>query len=107
MTNTGTDLAEWLASYGLDQHAQTFTDNNIDYSVLPDLTENDLEKLGVTLGHRKKLLKAIVALTAAHLPADTTTPAADIAAAPPAVGPQREAELRQITVMFCDLVGST
>jgi class 3 adenylate cyclase/predicted ATPase len=105
MTNTGTELADWLAAHGLDQYAQTFAENNIDYSVLPDLTENDLEKLGVTLGHRKKLLRAIEALTAARQPTDTT--AADATGVPPAVGQQREAELRQITVMFCDLVGST
>jgi class 3 adenylate cyclase/tetratricopeptide (TPR) repeat protein len=107
MTDTGTDLADWLGRHGLDQYVQAFAENNIDYSVLPDLTENDLEKLGVTLGHRKKLLKAIGALTAARQPADTTIPVADITAAPPAIGQQREAELRQITVMFCDLVGST
>ena len=106
MTDTGTDLADWLGRHGLDQYVQAFAENNIDYSVLPDLTENDLEKLGVTLGHRKKLLKAIGALTAARQPADTTIPVADITAAPPAIGQQREAELRQITVMFCDLVGS-
>jgi class 3 adenylate cyclase/tetratricopeptide (TPR) repeat protein len=107
MTNTGTDLAEWLASYGLDQYAQTFAENNIDSSVLPDLTENDLEKLGVSLGHRKKLLRAIGALTAARQPTETTTAVSGAATPPPAVGQQRDAELRQITVMFCDLVGST
>ncbi len=107
MTNIGTDLAEWLGSYGLDQYAQTFAENNIDSSVLSDLTENDLEKLGVSLGHRKKLLRAIGALTAARQPTETTTAVSTVATASPAVGQQRDAELRQITVMFCDLVGST
>ncbi|MBR1157371.1 SAM domain-containing protein, partial [Bradyrhizobium sp. JYMT SZCCT0428] len=66
---TTTDIAEWLGGHGLGQYAKTFAENNIDYSVLPDLTENDLEKLGVSsLGHRKKLLRAIQALTPARQP---------------------------------------
>ena len=56
MTDTSTDLAEWLDRHGLGQYAQVFLENNIEFSILPDLTEDDLEKLGVTLGHRKKLL---------------------------------------------------
>ncbi len=68
MTRTDTDLTEWLGRHGLDQYAQTFAENNIEYSVLPDLTENDLKKLGVSLGHRKKLLRAIEASTAAREP---------------------------------------
>ena len=108
MTETGTDLADWLGRYGLDQYAQTFAENNIEYSVLPDLTENDLKKLGVTLGHRKKLLRAIEALTAgrrAHR--DNNRACERPRRCRLLVGQQREAELRQITVMFCDLVGST
>src|SRR5438132_14292529 len=65
MARPTTDLAEWLGRHGLGQYVQTFAENNIEYSVLPDLTEDDLEKLGVSLGHRKKLLRAIEALTAA------------------------------------------
>ena len=57
MARPTTDLAEWLGRHGLDQYAQTFAENNIEFSVLPDLTEDDLEKLGVSLGHRKKLLR--------------------------------------------------
>src|SRR6266480_1264185 len=96
MTRTTTpDLAEWLGRHGLGQYAQTFAENNIEYSVLTDLTEHDLEKLGVSsLGHRKKLLRAIEALTAANV-------------VPPSLVQHREAEFRQITVMFSDLVGST
>jgi class 3 adenylate cyclase/predicted ATPase len=90
VTRATPDLAEWLRRYDLGQYAQTFAENNIDYAVLPDLTENDLEKLGVSLGHRKKLLRAIDALRTANQAAQ-----------------HREAEFRQITVMFCDLVGST
>src|SRR4029434_3195126 len=73
------------------------------FSVLPDLTEDDLEKLGVSLGHRKKLLRAIEALTAPRPPTGTTTAVSHA----PALVQHREAEFRQITVMFCDLVGST
>ena len=107
MTKTTTDLAEWLGRHGLDQYAQTFAENNIEFSVLPDLTENDLEKLGVSLGHRKKLLRAIEALTAARQPTGTTSAVSNVTVASPPLVQPREAEFRQITVMFCDLVGST
>jgi class 3 adenylate cyclase/predicted ATPase len=100
-------LAEWLGRHGLGQYAKTFADNNIDYSVLPDLTENDIEKLGVSsLGHRKKLLRAIEELTAAQ-PTGARKSVSSAAAAPPTLVQHREAEFRQITVMFSDLVGST
>ena len=56
------DVASWLRSLGLDQYEATFRDNAIDESVLPDLTDQDLEKIGVLLGHRKKILKAIALL---------------------------------------------
>lgn len=101
-TSATTDVAEWLASYGLDRYVQTFAENNIDYSILPDLTESDLEKLGVTLGHRKILLRAI-----AGLPATSQSPASPTAVSKVSAPLPREDELRQITVMFCDLVGST
>ncbi len=52
-------IAEWLASLGLSEYAQRFTENYIDPSVLPDLTDQDLKDLGVPLGHRKKMLRAI------------------------------------------------
>jgi class 3 adenylate cyclase len=108
MTRTPTDLAEWLDRQGLGQYAQTFVENNIEYSVLPDLTEDDLKKLGVSsLGHRKKLLKAIEALTAARQPAGTTTAVSNVTGAPPSLVQHGEIEFRQITVMFIDLVGST
>ena len=99
-------MAEWLGRHGLDQYAKTFAENNIDYSVLPDLTEDDLEKLGVSLGHRKKLLRAIDAVRPARQARDTT----EISRiGTEAISPvqHRDAEFRQITVMFCDLVGST
>src|SRR5262245_43069664 len=107
MARPTTDLAEWLGRHGLDQYTQTFAENNIDYSVLPDLTEDDLKKLGVSLGHRKKLLRAIEALTAAGQRTGITTAVSNVTEVVPTSGQHREAELRQITVMFCDLVGST
>src|SRR5215470_16939072 len=70
VTRATTDLAEWLQRYGLGQYAQAFAENHIEYAVLPDLTEDDLEKLGITLGHRKKLLRAIDALRAAGQASD-------------------------------------
>ena len=90
-------IAEWLASLGLSEYAQRFADNYIDASVLPDLTDQDLTELGVPLGHRRKILRAIAELPAAPAPAETATEPV----------PRDEAERRQLTVMFCDLVGST
>ena len=58
------DIEKWLRGLGLQQYAATFRDNAIDAEILPELTEADLEKLGVVLGHRKRLLKAIAALAA-------------------------------------------
>jgi class 3 adenylate cyclase/predicted ATPase len=108
MTRTPSDLAEWLDRHGLGQYAKAFTENNIEYSILPDLTEDDLKKLGVSsLGHRKKLLRAIEALTAACQRAGTTTAASDVTGVPPSLVQHGEVEFRQITVMFIDLVGST
>jgi class 3 adenylate cyclase len=84
-------IAEWLASIGLSEYAQRFADNAIDLSVVRDLTEQDLKDLGVLLGHRRKILRAIAQL--------------DPAATEPFL--RDEAERRHLTVMFCDLVGST
>ena len=95
------DLGEWLRGLGLGQYETTFHENGVDAEVLPDLTDADLEKLGVLLGHRKRLLKAIAGLNSAG------EPVPDQAAAKPEPKPQDTAERRQLTVMFCDLVGST
>jgi class 3 adenylate cyclase/predicted ATPase len=91
-------IDEWLDTIGLGRYAALFADNDIDLQVLPELGEADFEKLGISLGHRKKLLKAIAALAG-------ETVAADAGIAPAATRP--EAERRQLTVLFCDLVGST
>jgi class 3 adenylate cyclase len=90
------DIAIWLHGLGMQQYEAAFRDNAIDAAVLPELTADDLKDLGVTLvGHRRKLLAAIAALDAKTA-----------AAAEPAP-PVSAAERRQLTVMFCDLVGST
>jgi class 3 adenylate cyclase/tetratricopeptide (TPR) repeat protein len=91
------NITEWLESLGLSEYRQRFTENDIDLSVLPDLTDEDLKELGVSLGHRRKLLRAIAELS--HAPPG-------MVAAPPATT-HDSAERRQLTVMFCDLVGST
>ncbi len=98
--NATMDIGVWLRSLSLGQYEAAFRDNSIGPDVLLDLTGDDLEKLGVTLGDRKRLRKAIASLRA------TGT------AAKPAghsFGPSSSdaAERRQLTVMFCDLVGST
>jgi predicted ATPase/class 3 adenylate cyclase len=90
-------LDEWLDTIGLGRYAALFADNDIDLQILPELGESDFEKLGISLGHRKKLLKAIAAL-------DGQTQAAQTAVA---AATRPEAERRQLTVLFCDLVGST
>jgi class 3 adenylate cyclase/predicted ATPase len=90
------EIGVWLSSLGLERYEPAFRDNAIDAEVLPELTEADLEKLGVLLGHRKRMLRAIAELGTAPVRA---TPAPERAADP--------AERRQLTVMFCDLVGST
>ena len=91
-------VAEWLESIGLSEYAQRFAENAIDLSVVRDLTEQDLKELGVLLGHRRKMLRAIAEL-------DGVAPAPTETATEPV--PRDESERRHLTVMFCDLVGST
>jgi class 3 adenylate cyclase/tetratricopeptide (TPR) repeat protein len=99
------DVASWLQQLGLAQYEPAFRDNAVDGEILPDLTAEDLIAIGVTaVGHRRKLLSAIAALgAAAPAPALTATPAS----VPHPVSVPAQAERRQLTVMFCDLVGST
>ena len=104
------DIGSWLRSLELERYEQVFRDNEIDAQVLPNLTGEDLKELGVsTVGHRRRLLDAIAALRAGAAPAD-----GDVATTP-LTGTRTDertlvsssAERRQLTVMFCDLVGST
>jgi class 3 adenylate cyclase/predicted ATPase len=90
------DIAVWLSGLGLERYERAFRDNEIDRETLPKLTAEDLKDLGVVLGsHRRKLLAAIAALHGNAAPSMERTSAV------------RAAERRQLTVMFCDLVGST
>jgi class 3 adenylate cyclase/tetratricopeptide (TPR) repeat protein len=95
-------IADWLKKLGMSEYAERFAENDIDIAVLPDLTDQHLKDLGISLGHRLKLLRAIRDLGGASV-------AATALSAPVATGPtqRHEAERRQLTVMFCDLVGST
>ena len=100
------DVAAWLRGLGLEQYASAFRDNDVDGEVLPELTADDLISIGVTsVGHRRKLLAAIAAL-GAEPTRELAQPAAT-ATSTPISPPTSEAERRQLTVMFCDLVGST
>jgi class 3 adenylate cyclase/predicted ATPase len=93
-------ITTWLRRLGLEQYATTFIENAIDIKVLPDLTERDFERLNVALGHRKRMLRAVAELSRnAELPADSSTP--------PTAVPHVQGERRQLTILFCDLVGST
>jgi class 3 adenylate cyclase/predicted ATPase len=101
------DLGGWLRSLGLEKYETAFRENEIDETVLPSLTAEDLKDLGVSIvGHRRKLLDAIAAL---RTDAGAKAPSADAAATftAPSVSPEDRAERRQVTVMFSDLVGST
>jgi class 3 adenylate cyclase len=98
------EIADWLDKLGMAEYAQRFAENRVDFSVLPDLTDQDLEKMGVVLGDRRKILRAIAVLgnggnaaQKSSAPAETTS----------AVRQRDAAERRQVTVMFSDLVGST
>ncbi len=100
------DIAAWLRGLGLEQYAPAFRENDVDAEVLPELTAEDLIGLGVTsIGHRRKLLAAIAALGAEPTRglAQPAASATSTAVSPPT----SDAERRQLTVMFCDLVGST
>ena len=89
-------IADWLQTLGMSEYEQCFAENRIDFSVLPDLTDQHLKDLGIALGDRLKMLRAIRELSSA-------------VSAPRQVEPQAQdtAERRQVTVMFSDLVGST
>jgi class 3 adenylate cyclase len=101
------DLGDWLRSLGLERYEAAFRENEIDDTVPPNLTAEDLKDLGVSVvGHRHKLLDAIAALRADTEP--KTAPAAPTSAAQPTFASAEAAgERRYLTVMFCDLVDST
>jgi class 3 adenylate cyclase len=97
-------ITEWLTSLGMSEYAERFAENGIDVSVLPELTELDFEKLGVLLGHRRKMLRAIRELGGSSAATAPINPERSATTVPTS---RDAAERRQLTVMFCDLVGST
>src|SRR3984893_7230328 len=90
------DIRDWLRSNKFEQYADAFEANDIDLDVLPELSERDLEQLGLSLGNRRRLLKAIAERGIAK------SKASDVEASEAG-----DAERRQVTVLFCDMVGST
>ncbi len=92
-------IADWLKTLGLSEYTERFAESDIDTSVLRDLTDQDLKELGVSLGHRRKMLRAIAELAGVA----PTSPQPALTEPKP----QDTAERRQVTVMFSDLVGST
>jgi class 3 adenylate cyclase len=96
------DIGDWLRSLGLQRYEPAFRENEIELGALPKLTLDDLKDLGVVLGsHRRRLLDAIATLATGQSVPPSTRPSA------PGVVTTGAAERRQLTVMFCDLVGST
>jgi class 3 adenylate cyclase len=94
-------MADWLKKLGMAEYTDRFVENRIDISVLPELTDEHLKNLGIALGDRLKMLRAIRDLSNASVAA--TAPSTHAATEPT----RQDAEHRQLTVMFCDLVGST
>ena len=106
-------IADWLEKLGMSEYAERFAESDVDTSVLRDLTDQDLKELGVSLGHRRKMLRAIAELGSA-LAAPSATPLVKpapilTAATPPSISVAVEptGERRYLTVVFCDLVDST
>src|SRR6516225_7603439 len=97
------NIGAWLRGLGLERYEEAFRENEVDVEVLPELTESDLASLGLPLGPRRKILKAIAGLRQGVAPSSmeqtsgVSTPVSALASEP---------ERRQLTVMFCDLVGS-
>ncbi len=99
-----TGIAEWLQELGLERYAAVFAEHEITLDILPDLTEVDVDRLGLPTGPRRRLMVAIQALAAATRAKPSGRPPEAPLEAPHI---SRDAERRQLTVMFCDLVGST
>ncbi len=99
-------FAHWLTEIGLERYAAVFSENRVDFDVVRSLSEADLRELGLALGDRKRLVHAVAELDGQGAAEVTAAPA--IPPLAPAAAPESPAgERRQLTVMFCDLVGST
>ena len=100
-----TNIREWLEDLGFGEYADAFAENDIERDLLLELNEDDLEKLGVvSLGHRKRLLKAISVFGSSASP-ESVSGVTEQNVDAPRLG--QAAERRRLTVMFCDLIGST
>src|SRR5215831_4579448 len=102
-------IADWLQKLGFGQYARHFAENDITFAVLPDLTDQDLKEIGVSLGHRRQLLREIAHLgkTTAAVPSSPLSTAPEVAIPTAAPSVEGVGERRHVTVMFCDLVDST
>ena len=98
-------IADWLKTLGMSEYAERFAESDIDVEVLSELTDKDFDRLGVSIGHRRKMIRAIREFGASPIAAVTEHPAS--AATAPQAPPRGTAERRQVTVTFSDLVGST
>ena len=102
------NIGGWLRSLGLEHHETAFRENKISVDVLPDLTDQDLKELGVLLGDRRRLLRAIAALDSASAATSSPAPVPSVAAARPTSSTvEVSGERRHVTAMFCDLVDLT
>ena len=102
------DVADWLRTLGLEQYEAPFRENAVDADLLPTLTADDLKDLGVTLvGHRRRLLEAIAVLHSEGAPTDNPVRLAPSPAETLSLSDSTVAERRPLSVMFCDLIGST
>jgi class 3 adenylate cyclase/predicted ATPase len=101
------DIAAWLSGLGLERYADAFRENAIGFDVLPQLTDEHLKDLGLPLGDRLRLLKAVAVLAGSAEPRSAAEAKPDTSPEPPPNARPAKAERRQLTVLFCDLVGST
>src|SRR5271163_3697266 len=106
------NIGDWLENIGLGRYAAVFAENDVDFPALLELTESDLKELGLSLGHRKILLKAIAGLANAERAGLPKTPIVPQLDAQQSQAPEHriatgQGERRHLTVMFCDLVGAT
>ena len=104
-----TEIRRWLGGLGLDRYAPAFEENEVDLDILPQLSEADLKELGLPIGPRRRvqIQKALATLQNAPAPEEQPNDDRETAPSQRAAPSSSEAERRQLTVMFCDLVGST
>src|SRR6202012_4118132 len=101
------DLRDWLRSNNLEQYAEAFEANDIGLDILPEFNEHDLEQPGLSLGNRRRLLKAISAVQAPTQTAAGRSSPEPALSSPAEAAESGDAERRQVTVLFADMVGST